>query len=122
MSSVLKCPGCGEDLSGRQANRRSILHPAAARIIQTFRQFLIKLGQEDKENAIFNKSGGKICRGCWSSYKHFSKLQEKIEEKLLHTLAQSKLLLRSMQILVKGKELRLVYSIHQPEQSWCDLS
>ena len=88
MSSVLKCPGCGEDLSGRQANRRSLLHPAAARIIQTFRQFFIKLGHEDKENAIFNKSGGKICRGCWSSYDRFSKLQEKIEEKLLHTLAE----------------------------------
>ena len=50
--------------------------------------FFIKLGQEDKENAIFNKSGGKICRGCWSSYDRFSKLQEKIEEKLLHTLAE----------------------------------
>ena len=60
MSSVLKCPGCGEDLTGRQANRRSLLDPAAVRIMQTFGHVLIKLGQVDKENEIFNKSGGYV--------------------------------------------------------------
>ena len=74
-------------LGGRQTEEITS-SSCCKKIIQTFRQVLIKLGQQDKENAIFNKSGGKICRGCWSSYERFSKLQEKIEEKLLHTLAE----------------------------------
>ena len=45
MASVLKCPGRGEDLYGRQANRRSFLHRTAARIVATNQQkFFDKTG------------------------------------------------------------------------------
>ncbi len=74
------CAGCGDNLTGRQSDRRSLETPAAAKVVKAWRDILYKLGREGKERELSQRSGNKMCRGCYSSYERFTKL---IEAKLM---------------------------------------
>ena len=88
MSTV--CTGCGEDLAERQSGRRALNGPGAVKVVQVWRELLLKLGRAEREGELL-EAGDKIymCRKCFSSYERYSKLGVDIEGKLLNTLDTS---------------------------------
>ena len=81
------CAGCGDDLSARQSDRRSLGSAGAVKVLHAWREFLKKLGRGDREEELVGSGNVVMCRKCYSSYERYQKLQREIESKLQCTLS-----------------------------------
>ena len=85
------CVGCGDDITKKASNRRSLVGDKSAKVLNVWRAFLeTQEGEEIEMEDIINFIAihdSKMCRSCYSAFERYDKLHDTIQANLIKASA-----------------------------------